>query len=153
MARPAPEPSNGTDVNVNNIFGRKKQAGPAAVAAAPPANATIAILAVGGSADANARAAAAQALAAAIGANGRKAVIVSAVAPSNDVCTSNNATSLIAAWLDTPAGAPSASLRTIAYDCGGKIAYDRTEPYRSGTAVSAAAGTAIDGYLNAPKRR
>jgi hypothetical protein len=153
VARPVPEPSNGTDVNVGTIFGRKKQAGPAAVAAVPPANATIAVLTVGGSAGADARAAAAQALAAAIGADGRKAVIVSAVAPSNDVCTSNNASSLLAAWLDTPAGAAGASLRTIAYDCGGKIAYDRTEPYRSGTAVSAAADAAIDGYLNGQKRR
>jgi TolB-like protein len=152
-APPQPEPSNGADVNVNNLFGRKKS-GPAVVAAVPPAaSATIAILTVGGSADSDARSAAAQALAAAVGADGRKAVVVSAVAPSSDVCNSNNATALIASWLETPAGAPKASLRTIAYNCDGKIAYDHTVQYDSGTPISLAANTAISGYLNPPKAR
>jgi hypothetical protein len=150
-AHPVPEPSNGTDVNVNNLFGRKKS-GPAVVAALPPASATIAILAVGGSADADARNAAAQALAAAVGADGRKAIVVSAVSPSSEVCTSNNAAALVASWLETPAGAPKASLRTIAYNCDGKIAYDHTVQYDSGTPVTVAANTAIGGYLNPPKR-
>jgi hypothetical protein len=151
-APPAPEPSNGADVNVNNLFNHKKSA-PATVAVLPAASATIAILTVGGSADAAARGAAAQALAAAVTAAGRKAVVVSAVAPSSDVCTSNNASVLIASWLETPAGAPKASLRTIAYDCDGKIAYDDTVQYASGSPVTVAANSAVGGYLNPPKRR
>ena len=149
-APPQPEPSNGTDVSVNNLFGHKKSSGPAAPPP-PPASATIAILAVGGSAGADARSAAAQALAAAIGADGRKAVVVNAVAPSSDVCISNKATALIASWLETPAGAPKSSLRTIAYACDGKIAYDQTVQYASGSPVTAAADTAIGAYLNPPK--
>jgi hypothetical protein len=144
---PAPEPSNGADLNVNKLFGHKKAPTPAAVAA-PPKNATVAILTVGGSADSDHRSAAAQAIAAAFERVGRHAVIVNAAAPSNDLCTANRASALVAAWLDTPAGA-NAALRIIAYDCSGKIAYDHAfnEPLASVT------GTAVDAYVNRGQRR
>ena len=145
---PQPEPSHGTDVNVNKLFGRKRAAAPATVAVAPPKDATVAILTVGGSADADHRTAAAQAIAAAFERDGRHAVIANAGTPSNDVCTANKATSLVAAWLDTPAGA-NADLRMIAYDCSGKVAYDRSfkQP------LAAVTNAAVEGYLNPGKRR
>lgn len=156
----APEPSNATpsppakpdvDLNVNKLLGRKKGA-PAAVAVAPPPNATLAILAVGGSADFAQRAAESKALAGAFEQAGRKVVIVDAAAPSQAVCTANNATSLVASWLDTPppnaAGANSA-LRLVAYDCNGNVVFDRTfkQP------LDAVTGSAVSAYLNPPKRR
>jgi len=144
---PEPEPSNGTAATINRLF-HKKAAAPTDVAAAPPANATIAILTVGGSADTDHRTAAATALAAAFERGGRHAVIVNADTPSNDVCTANKATSVVGAWLDTPAGKPNAALRMVAYDCTGKVAYDRSfqQP------LAAVTGAAVSAYLN-PKRR
>jgi len=149
---PTPKASNGTDINVNKLFARKKNQPAAAVAMAPPENATLAILAVGGSADFEQRTAAARGLAGAFDRAGRHAVVVDAPAPTNAVCTANNATSLVAAWLDTPppnaAGANSA-LRMIAYDCNGNVAFDRTfkQPLAGLTDAAVAA------YLNPPKRR
>jgi hypothetical protein len=149
-ATPAPAPSNGTETTINKLFGRKK-APPAetTLAAAPPEHATIAVLAVGGSADSDHRSAAAQAIAAALERDGRHAVIVTADAPSNDLCVTSKATSLVAAWLDTPAGKPNAALRLIAYDCSGKIAYDRTlqEP------LTGLTDAAVNAYVNPPKRK
>ena len=148
-ATPAPEPSNGTEVNANKLFGRKKAPAPATVAAAPPEHATVALLTVGGSADSDHRTAAAQAIAAAFERDGRHAVIVNADAPSGDLCIANKATSLVAAWLDTPPANANATLRMIAYDCSGKIAYDRSfqQP------LAAATDAAVNAYLNPPKRR
>jgi hypothetical protein len=150
---PVPEPSNGADVNVNKLFGRKKapaakNVAVATVAAAPPEHATIGILTVGGTADADHRTAAAQALATAFEHGGRHAVVVNAPAPSSDLCTANKATSLVGAWLDTPA-AGDASLRLVAYDCSGNIAFDRTfkQPLPSVT------GAAVGAYLSPSKRR
>jgi len=146
-ATPAPEPSNGTETTFGKLFGHKKAA-PANVAAAPPKDATVAILTVGGSADNDQRIAAAQALAAALEREGRHAVIVTAAAPSSDLCAANKATSLLGAWLDTPAGA-NAALRIVAYDCSGKIAYDRSfqQP------LAGVTDTAVNAYLNPVKGR
>lgn len=145
-----PTPS-GPDVNVNKLLGRRKAAA-ANVALAPPANTTLAILPVGGSADFAQRADAAKALATAFEQAGRHAVIVSAAVPSSDVCTGNGATAQIAAWLDTPpptAPGASSTLRLIAYDCNGNVAFDRTfkQPLADVT------GSAVGAYLNPPKRR
>lgn len=143
---PAPEPSNGTQTSINKIFSHKK--GAAIVAETPPKDATVAILTVGGSADSEHRSAAAKAIAAAFERDGRHAVIVTADAPSNDVCTANKATSLVAAWLDTPANA-NAALRMIAYDCSGKIAYDHSfqQP------LAGVTDAAVNAYLNPGKGR
>jgi hypothetical protein len=143
---PAPEPSNGTETSINKIFGHKK--GAATIAEVPPKDATIGILTIGGSADSDNRAAAAKALAAAFEHSGRHAVIVNADVPSDSVCASNKTTSLVAAWLDTPANA-NAALRMIAYDCSGKIAYDHTfkEP------LAGVSDAAVNAYLNPGKGR
>jgi len=143
---PAPEPSNGTETSINKIFGHKK--GAATVAEAPPKDATIGILTIGGSADFDSRTAAAGALAAAFEKNGRHAVIVNADQPSSSVCASSKATSLVGAWLDAPANA-NATLRMVAFDCSGKIAYDRTvkEP------LAGVSGAAVSAYLNPGKGR
>jgi hypothetical protein len=143
---PAPEPSNGTETSINKIFGHKK--GAATVAEAPPMDATIGILTIGGSADFDSRTAAASALAAAFEKNGRHAVIVNADQPSSTVCASSKATSLVGAWLDAPANA-NATLRMVAFDCSGKIAYDRTvkEP------LAGVSGAAVSAYLNPGKGR
>ncbi|HEV8021574.1 MAG TPA: hypothetical protein VGP41_09950 [Candidatus Lustribacter sp.] len=149
---PTPKPSNGTEVGVNKLFSHKGAPAAAAVALAPPENARLAILAVGGSADFDQRTAAAKSIAGAIEQAGRHAVVVSADEPSSAVCSDNNATALVAAWLDTPppnvAGANS-NLRLIAYDCNGNVAFDRTfkQPLASVT------GAAVTAYLNPPKRR
>ena len=148
---PAPEASNGADVNINKLFGRKTA--PAAnVALAPPANSTLAILTVGGSANADQRAATARALAGAFEHAGRHAVLVDAAEPSNAVCAANKATAQVAAWIDPPpanAANGNSSLRLIAYDCTGKVAFDRTfkQP------VSGVTDAAVGAYLNPPKRR
>jgi TolB-like protein len=147
---PEPEPSNGTQTPFSKLFGHKKAAAePENVAATPPQNAMIAVLTVGGSADPAHRSAAANSIAAAFERDGRHAVVVSADAPSNGVCTANKATALVGAWLDTPAGSPNATLRLIAYDCAGKIAYDRSfqQP------IAAVADAAVNAYVNPPKRR
>lgn len=143
--------SNGPDVNVNKLLGRKK-GGAAAVAIAPPANTTLAILTVGGSADFAQRAAAAKALADAFEHAGRHAVVVDTATPSSSVCSANGATALVAAWLDTPppnAANANSALRLIAYDCSGNVAFDRTfkQP------LSDVTGSAVGAYLNPPKRR
>ena len=106
------------------------------------------ILTIGGSADSDSRTAAAKAIAAAFEHSGRHAVIVNADAPSDSVCASNKTTSLVAAWLDTPANA-NAALRMIAYDCSGKIAYDHTfkEP------LAGVSDAAVNAYLNPGKGR
>jgi hypothetical protein len=148
---PAPEASNGTDVNINKLFGRKN-APAATLALAPPANSTLAILTVGGSADADQRIAAARALAGAFEHAGRHAVLVDASVPSNAICAANKATVQVAAWIDPPpanAANANASLRMIAYDCSGKVAFDRTfkQP------VSGLTDAAVGAYLNPPKRR
>jgi hypothetical protein len=133
----------------------------AAAATPPPLDATVAILTVGGSADADQRAAAAQALAASFGRDGRHAIVVSAVAPSNDVCVANNATALVAGWLDTQGGSPtdaSASLRLVAYDCTGKVSFDRsfhthdTGPQAAQLALAGASDAAVGAFVNPPKR-
>jgi hypothetical protein len=148
---PAPEASNGTDVNINKLFGRKNA--PAAnVALAPPANSTLAILTVGGSGSADQRAAAAKALAGAFEHAGRHAVLVDASTPSNAICAANKATAQVAAWIDPPAAnaaGANSSLRMIAYDCNGKIAFDRTfkQP------LTGVTDAAVGAYLNPPKRR
>ncbi len=146
---PEPEPSNGTQTPLSKLFGHKKAAAPENVAVTPAQNATIAVLTVGGSADSDHRSAAAQSIAAAFERDGRHAVVVTANAPSNDVCTANKATALVGAWLDTPAGNPNATLRLIAYDCGGNVAYDRSfqQP------LAAVTGAAVNAYINPPKRR
>ncbi len=149
---PEPQATNGADVNVNKLLHRRNAPAAAAVALAPPPNATLAILAIGGAADADQRAAAATAIAGAFQQAGRKAVIVTATAPSNAVCTSNDATSLVEAWLDTPppnAANANSTLRLIAYDCAGHVAFDRTfkEP------LANVVGAAVGAYLNPPKRR
>jgi hypothetical protein len=143
---PAPEPSNGTQTSINKIFGHKK--GAATVAEMPPKDATIGILTIGGSADSDSRTAAAKAIAAAFEHSGRHAVVVNADAPSDSVCASNKTTSLVAAWLETPANA-NAALRMIAYDCSGKIAYDHTfkEP------LAGVSDAAVNAYLNPGKGR
>jgi len=150
---PTPAATNGpnVDVNVNKFFGRKKPSA-AAVAVAPPADATLAILTVGGSADNAQRAATAQALVSAFAHLGRHAVIVDAGTPSNAVCASSHATTMVATWLDTPppneAGANSA-LRMIAYDCNGNVAFDQTfkQP------LAAVTDAAVGAYLNPPSKR
>jgi hypothetical protein len=143
---PAPEPSNGTETSINKIFGHKK--GAATVAEAPPKDAMIGILTIGGSADSDNRVAAAKALAAAFEHSGRHAVIVNADTPSASVCASYKATSLVGAWLDTPANA-NATLRMVAFDCAGKIAYDRTvkEP------LAGVGDAAVSAYLYPGKGR
>lgn len=150
-ATPTPA-ANGPDVNVNKLLNRKRAPAAAAVALAPPQNATLAILAVGGSADFAQRAAAAQALADAFEHAGRHAVIVTADQPSNSVCSANGASVLVASWLDTPpptnAGADS-TLRMISYDCNGNVAFDRTFK----RPLADVAGSAVGAYLNPPKRR
>jgi len=47
------------------------------------------------------------------------------------------------------AGNPNATLRLIAYDCGGNVAYDRSfqQP------LAAVTGAAVNAYINPPKRR
>ena len=142
---PAPEPSHGAEANINKIFGHKKGA---AVAAVPPKDAIVAILTVGGSADADHRAAEAKAIAAAFERGGRHAVIVSADAPSAAVCTASKATSLVAVWLDTPANAD-AALRMIGYDCSGNIAYDHSFK----APMAGVTDTAVNAYLNPGKGR
>jgi TolB-like protein len=147
---PEPEPSNGTETPLSKIFGHKKAAAePVNVAAAPPQNATVAVLTVGGSADSDHRAAAAQSLAAAFERDGLHAVVVTADSPSSALCTANKATSLVGAWLDMPAGSPNATLRLVGYDCTGKIAYDRSfqQP------LAAVSDAAVNAYVNPPKRR
>ncbi len=154
---PEPEPSKGTDVNVSGIFNHKKK-GPLPVAALPPPDVTIAVLAVGGSADSDARDAAAQAITEAFVHAGRHAVIATAFAPSPDICAANKATVQIASWLDAPGATPAradAALRLIAYDCDGVIAYDHTTLQKGPGATAAAtsaAGAAVAAYL-APARR
>jgi hypothetical protein len=142
---PAPEPSNGTETTINKIFAKKKGA---TVAEAPTKDAIVGILAVGGSADADHRAAEAKAIAAAFERDGRHAVVLNAVAPSNDVCTASKATMLVGAWLDTPANAD-AALRMIAYDCSGKAAYDHSfkEP------LAGVTDAAVNAYLTPGKGR
>jgi hypothetical protein len=136
---PAPQAS-GTDVNVNKLFQRKKGNPAAAIALAPPPDATLAILA------------AAKALAGAFEHAGRHAVIVDAGTPAPAVCTSTKAAVLVGTWLDTPppnAAASNSTLRMIAYDCNGNVAFDRTfkEP------LAAVTDAAVSAYLNPPKRR
>lgn len=148
---PAPEASNGGELNVSKLLG-KKNTGAATVAVAPPENAMLAILTVGGSADLDARTATARALAGAFENAGRHAVLVDASAPSSAVCSTNKASAQVAAWLDTPpAGAATANsaLRLIAYDCNGNVAFDRTfkQP------LAGLTGAAVGAYLNPPKRR
>jgi hypothetical protein len=134
-------------------------AAPASQPSSPPA--TVAILAVAGSADADRRAAAAQALAASFVRDGRRALVVSAVAPSNDVCVANNASSLVAGWLDTQDVSPtdaSVSLRLIAYDCSGKVAFDRsfrtheTGPQAAQLALAGVSDAAVAALVKPPKR-
>jgi len=144
--------SNTPDVNVNRLLGRKKGPAAANVAVAPPANTTLAILAVGGSADFAQRADAAKALAGAFEQAGRHAVIVTTATPSSAVCSANGATALVATWLDTPppnAAKANSSLRLIAYDCNGNVAFDRTFKQPLGDVT----GSAVGAYLNPPKRR
>lgn len=143
---PAPEPSNGTETSISRFFGHKK--GAATVAEAPPKDTTIGILTIGGSADFDSRTAAAKALAAAFERGGRHAVIVNADEPSSTVCASAKATSLVGAWLDAPANA-NPTLRMVAFDCSGKIAFDRTftEP------LAGVSDAAVSAYLNPGKRR
>jgi len=148
---PAPQAS-GTDVNVNKLFQRKKGNPAAAIALAPPPDATLAILTVGGSSDFDQRSAAAKALAGAFEHAGRHAVIVDAGTPAPAVCTSTKAAVLVGTWLDTPppnAAASNSTLRMIAYDCNGNVAFDRTfkEP------LAAVTDAAVSAYLNPPKRR
>jgi hypothetical protein len=147
-ATPAPEPSNGAETSINKMFAHKKGEAPASVALVPPMDATIGILTVGGSAGYDQRTAAAKSIAAAIERGGRHAVIVNADTPSNDVCAANKTTSLVAAWLDTPANA-NAALRMIAYDCSGKIAYDHSfhEP------LAGVTDDAVSAYLSPAKGR
>jgi hypothetical protein len=144
-AAPKPTASNGTSVNVG--LGGKARGAASGAATPLPADATVAILAVGGSADPDQRAAAAQALAASFGHDGRHAVVVTAAAPSNDVCVANNASALVAGWLDTQTAsgdAATASLRLIEYDCSGKIAFDHSFQSREGlTGVADAAVAAL----------
>jgi hypothetical protein len=146
-ATPAPEPASGTDVSVSGLFGRRKHA----------ADSPVAILAVGGSADADQRAAAARALAGAFGRDGRRAVIVSDSAPSNDVCVANKANSLVAASLDTQTtddANASASLRLVGYDCSGKVAFDRSfttsgsGPDAAQAALAGVSDAAVGAYIN-----
>ena len=61
------------------------------------------------------------------------------------------ATALVAAWLDTPpptAAKANSTLRLIAYDCSGNVAYDHTFKQ----ALTGITDTAVDAYLN-PKGR
>jgi hypothetical protein len=150
---PEPEPSKGTDVNISNIFGRKKRSS-AAAPVALPANATAAILTVGGTADSDARAETGTALALAFGRTGRHTVAVTANAPANDVCTANKAAVQIGTWIDTTPGTlskkASANLRMVAYDCTGKTVFDRVfVSSGAGTqdALSNAAFDAVSAYL------
>jgi hypothetical protein len=160
---PAAQPTNGAEANVSGLFGRRRHAAPTPAAAASsdplPANAVVAILAVGGSADTDQRTAAAQAIAVAFDRDGRHAVVVSDSEPSNAVCAANKATSLVAGWLDTrsTAGAnASASLRLVGYDCGGKVAFDRTftedgsGPAAAQLALNAASDAAVGAYVVNP---
>jgi hypothetical protein len=145
---PGPEATSG---GADFKLGRKK-APAAAVALVPPANATLAILAVGGASDSDQRDAMAHALAGAFEHAGRHAVIVSASEPSNAVCTANNASVEIAAWLDTPppnATDAKPSLRMIAYDCNGNVAFDRTFKQPLPGLTDAVVGA----YLNPPPKR
>jgi hypothetical protein len=147
---PAPQTS-GADLNVNKLFERKKGTPAAAVALAPPPDSTLAILTVGGSSDFDQRSATAKALAAAFEHAGRHAIISEAGTPAPAVCSSAKATVLVGAWLDTPPpnAVANSTLRMIAYDCNGNVAFDRTfkEPLASVT------DAAVGAYLNPPKRR
>jgi hypothetical protein len=147
---PAPEATKGADVNINKLFGHKNASAASAVALAPPANATLAILSVGGSANADERTATAQSLVSAFEKAGRHAVLVDASTPSNALCAANKATAQVATWIDPPASPANtnASLRMIAYDCNGKVAFDRTFKQPLGGVTDAAVGA----YLNPPKR-
>jgi hypothetical protein len=156
QAAPEPEPSKGTDVNVGTIFGKKKKT--PVYGLILPADARVAVLAVGGSADADARAAAGQAIAAAFARAGRTPVMASADTPSGDVCTTNKVAVQIAAWLDAPGATATnanASLRMIAYDCSGTAAFDHTATKRGAglaAATTTAAEDAVAAYLS-PKGR
>ena len=152
-ATPAPEPSKAGDVNVSNIFGRKKR-GQAAPPSKLAANGTAAILVVGGSADDDARTETATALALALQRGGRHGIITTASAPAADVCSTNKATQQLAAFLESRPGSMSArataSLRLVAYDCTGAVSFDRTfAASGAGTqdALSNAAFDAMSEYL------
>lgn len=161
---PSPQPTSGAEANVSGLFRHKHAAAtasPLAVADVQPLppNAVVAILAVGGSADADQRTAAAQAIAVAFNRDGRHAVVVSDAAPSDAVCAANKATSFVAGYLDTQttAGAnASASLRLVGYDCSGKVAFDRTftqagsGPTASQVALNAASDAAVGAYVGNP---
>ena len=156
-ATPEPEPSKGTDVNVSGIFGKKKKN--AVYGLILPADARVAVLAVGGTADADARAAAGQALAAAFAHAGRTPVMATSYAPSSDVCTTNKVAVQIASWLDTasPAkGGATAGLRMIAFDCNGAADFDHTATHKAANVADATTGVADDAvaaYLSPPKGR
>jgi hypothetical protein len=160
QSTPAPQPSSGNQANVSGLFGRKRRGAPAPPASPLRQDAVVAILAVGGSAGADQRTAAAQALAVAFGQTGHHAVTVSDVAPSSAVCAANNATSIVAGWLDTQTiddANASASLRLVAYDCSGSVAFDRsftnrgTGPDAAQLALDGVSGAAVGAYLNPAK--
>jgi hypothetical protein len=160
----APSAGNRAHVNANRPFGSKRHAARAVATPAPAAaNATIAILPIGGSADARLRTATAQALLASFGQDGRHAVLVSATTPSNSVCVANKATSLADAWIDSQSSsiAPNeeASLRMVVYDCKGRIVFDHSFQYHGSSAhggqlaLTGATDAAVGAYLNQGKRR
>ena len=158
-ATPDVQPSTGgADVSIGGLFHKRKSASAPAVALAP-LNATLAVLAVGGSADADQRVLAAQAISQSLQHNGRVATGVTDAAPSKAVCASSKASAMIASWLDLKATSPSqasASLRFIVYDCGGNDVYDRTFVKNAGTAqlaLSGAADLAVGAFLNSGTRR
>jgi hypothetical protein len=159
-----PTPANQANVNAKRPFGSKRHTARAVATPAPAvANATIAILPIGGSADAGLRTATAQALLASFGHDGRRAVLVSATTPSTSVCVANKATSLADAWIDPQSSsrAPDdqASLRMVVYDCQGRIVFDHSFQYHGSSAHAAqlalagATDAAVGAYLHQGKRR
>lgn len=143
-APPAPQPTaGGADVNVSTLLAHRKRGTPVL---AP--GATVAILAVEGSAGADQRAAVAQALAAALGHDGHHAIVVADGTPAGTVCSANNATALVGAWLDTPAASDAhakATLRFVGFDCAGHVAFDRS--FSAG--LDTLSENAVTAYVNA----
>jgi hypothetical protein len=159
-----PSPANPAHVKANRPRGSKRHTARAVATPMPAAaNATIAILPIGGSADAQLRTATARALLASFGHDGRRALLVSATTPSNSVCVANKATSLADAWVDSQSSsiAPNeeASLRMVVYDCQGRILFDHSFQYHGSDAqavqlaLTGATDAAVGAYLKQGKRR
>jgi len=168
LPSPSPSPGAGAQADLGKLLGRHVRSTPAPaparaeVAAAPAAPApavrsAVALLPLGGTADAASRDATLNALAAQLDRAGVHAVVVAAQPPAAACSAAGKAGGVLGGTLDLRKDSglfgisSKATLRLIEHDCAGKIIYDQTVARAAGgsEAATLAAEHAVDAAVGA----